>query len=217
MWIAGVLLAFILPVIYIVVKEWRSKKESEKGDAPKKKKEPISYPALGRLTVLLFILLAPALYFSDVAYTFYKPEDAGFKIAFKHTGRRVTDCEEADIIKKAGERYRKELKDSRQVKMNIGGLAHCPRERFPVVVEFYMDDKKMLDKAYAPTGFKKDMASYIYEEFIIEPGLHKFSAKLYRSGPNTPADYTFEDTVELKSKEIKVIRFDEKSGMLLMN
>lgn len=217
MWIAGVLLAFILPVIYIAIKEWRSKKASEKDGGPPKKKEPMNWSALARVSVILFVLILPSVWLSDISYSFYRKEDAALKVAFKLSGERVAaDCEEADFIKKEGERYRKELKDKRQVKMSMSKLGRCPRERHPVVVELYMDGEKRLDKAYSPTGLKKDMASYVFEEFLIEPGMHRVEARLYRSGPGKPADFSLDDTVELKPGEIRVVRFDEKAGALMI-
>lgn len=216
MWVAGVLLAFILPVIYIAIKEWRSRKASEKDGGPPRKKEPLNWSALARVSVILFVLILPSVWLSDISYSFYRKEDAALKVAFKLSGSRVADCEEADLIKKEGERYRRELKDTRQVKMSMSKLGRCPRERNPVTVELYMDGKKLLDKSYAPTGLKKDMASYVFEEFLIEPGMHRVEAKLYRSGAGKPADFSLDGTVESKPGEIRVVRFDEKEGALLI-
>jgi len=109
MWVAGVLLAFILPVIYIVIKEWRSRKASEKDNGPPVKKKPLDRRALAGVSVILFALILPSIWLSDISYSFYRKEDAALKVAFKHSGGRVAECDEADLIKKEGERYRREL------------------------------------------------------------------------------------------------------------
>ncbi|MBI4948784.1 MAG: hypothetical protein HY955_01415 [Deltaproteobacteria bacterium] len=216
MWVAGVLLAFILPVIYIVIKEWRRKKASEKDNGLPVKKRPLDRRALAGVSVILFAIILPSVWLSDISYSFYRKEAAALKVAFKHSGGRVAECDEADLIKKEGERYRRELKDTRQVKMSMSKLGGCSRERHPVVVELYMDGRKLLDRAYAPTGLKRDMASYVFEEFLIEPGLHRVEAKLYRSGPGRPADFSLDHAMELRAGEIRVVRFDEKEDALLI-
>ncbi len=131
-------------------------------------------------------------------------------------GSTHTECNDSDIFRKEGERYRQMLKDKKQVKMNIGKLSGCPRERHPVVVEVAIDGRKILDKSYAPTGLRKDMSSYIYEEFIIEPGKHSFTAKLYLSGPGAEPDYTLSGEAEVKPGNIALIRFDEQTERLVL-
>lgn len=209
------LLAFVIPVLIILGREWKKKKEEEaKGVV--RKKEPLNPAALVRITIVLLIMLVPALVLSDLPGRFYSANDSGIKIAFKHTGKRKVDCDEVDLIKKAGERYRRQLQRSKQVVMQVEGLSGCPRERHPVSVELYVDGKRSLDKSYAPTGLKKDMASYIYEEFIIAPGPHTVSVKLYDRGNRQSPDYALENTVTFKPREVKVIWFNDKSNSLLM-
>lgn len=209
--ILAVLIAFVVPVLFVLRREWKLKKaEDAKQGAAAKKKEPVSPQALFKTTVAVLFILLPAIYFSDTSYSFYSPQNSAVKVAFKHTGKRIADCGEADLFRSEGERYRKELKDTRQVKMNIEKLANCPRERHPVVLELYMDGKEMLKKAYPPTGIKSDMASYIYDEFVIEPGVHKFEARLYDKGAKDAPDYTIEQVVTVAPKEVKVIRVDDK-------
>ena len=218
MWIAAVLLGFILPVIFVVWREMRRGRaqEAKLGIATPKKKEPFSVKAFVRATVVMFFITVPVLYISDASYSFYKPGEAALKVAFKHIGRRIADCSEADLIRTEGERYRKLLKDTRQVQMNIAKLANCPRERYPVVVEIDLDGRNILKKAYSPTGFKKDMASYVYEEFLIEPGTHTLSARLYDRGLDGGPNYTLEEKVDIKPAEIKLIRVDDKLNKMLL-
>lgn len=218
MWIAAVLLGFILPVIFVVWREMRRGKaqEAKLGIVTPKKKEPFALKAFLRAAAIMFFMIAPVLYISSASYSFYSPKQAALKVAFKHIGRRIADCSEADLIKTEGERYRKLLKDTRQVQMNIAKLANCPRERHPVVVEIEMDGRSILKKAYSPTGFKKDMASYIYEEFLIEPGKHTLSARLYDKGLDAGPAYTLEDKMDIKPAEIKLIRVDDKLNKMLL-
>lgn len=205
--IATVFLAFLIPSLYFVAKEFLFKKDKT---AVAVKKEPINIAILIKVTVVLIFIALPAFFLSDASYSFYKPDESSVKLAFKHTGKRVVDCDEADFIKKEGDRYRKQLKSTKQVQMDIHQLTGCPRERHPVVVELYVDDKPLIKKAYAPTGLKKDMASYIYSEFLLTPGAHKFNVRMFDKGKMTEPDYTYEEIVQIKPQEVKVVRFDDK-------
>lgn len=212
------LLAFLIPVAIFLFMEWKKNKEKEakEGLIPKKK-EPLSIAGLVKVSILLIAVALPVYFLSDQPYPYYPKDDGVLKIAFKHSGARVSDCDEADLLKKEGERYRQQLKDTRQVKMSIEKLAKCPRERHPVMVELYIDGNLVLDKSYAPTGLKKDMASYIYDEFTVSAGEHTFRMLLYDTGSKGSPSYTFDGTAVVKPREVKVIWLSDKAGALLMN
>jgi hypothetical protein len=83
-------------------------------------------------------------------------------------------------------------------------------------VELAVDGRVILDKAYSPTGIKKDMASYIYDEFTVEPGVHTVSVKMYDREKTGPPEFTMTSTVEFKPQEIKVVWFDDRANTLVL-
>ena len=168
-----------------------------------------------RVTIVLVLLLWPVYFFSDPPYAFFSPDEAMIKIAFKHSGKRVVECDEADFILREAERYRQLLKESRGVKMDLARTSGCPQERFPVTVELFVDGEQIHRKDYPPTGIRRDMASYIYDRFIIEPGEHRILVKVWDAGPEGPA-YVLEETHEIGPGEILLIRFDDKLKGLVM-
>lgn len=210
--------AFLLPVAIYLFREWKKGKEKEakEGFVPKKK-EPLSIAGAIKVAVLFIMVAVPVYFLSDLSYSYYPTSDGVLKIAFKHSGARVSDCEEADLIRKEGDRYRQQLKDTKQVKMNIEKLAKCPRERHPVVVELFIDGQLALDKSYAPTGLKSDMASYIYDEFPLTAGEHSIRMNLYDTGSKGAPAYTFEGATLVKPREVKVIWFSDKANSLVLN
>lgn len=214
--IAIVAVLFGVPVIYIVSREWKIKKAEDGKAGGMTRSGSMSFSSFAKVTLVMAPLAVLIALPSHSRYSFYSPDDSALKVAFKHTGKRKVDCDENALIKREGERYRRQLKESKQVKMNIAGLANCPRERFPVILEITLDGEKILDKAYSPTGLKKDMASYVYEEFIIKPGGHKFVAKLFDSGHKDAPDFVYEDSFNIGRRDIKLIRFDDKANMLLL-
>lgn len=211
------LLAFIIPVGIFLWREWKKNKEKEakEGLAPKKK-VPLSIAGVVKVSVLFFIIAVPIYFLSDQPYSYYSKDDGLLKIAFKHTGTRVADCDEADLIKQEGDRYRQQLKDTRQVRMSIEKIAKCPRERNPVVIELFIDGEKVLDKAYAPTGLKKDMASYIYGEFPVPAGEHSLRVLLYDTGTKETPAYALDEKAAFKPREVKVVWFSGKADALVL-
>ncbi|MEE9614342.1 MAG: hypothetical protein V3W31_05230 [Thermodesulfobacteriota bacterium] len=169
-----------------------------------------------RMALLLLLILSPAIYLSEAPYSFFSPEDAAIKVAFKHSGTKVVGCEEEDLVKRSGEKYREGLKGTSGVSMDLSEIGGCPRERHPISVELFLDGRKLLDKDYEAMGIKKDMASYVYERFIIERGTHTVLVKMTDSGPSSPTVYTLEKTVDVAPAEILVIRFDPISRRLVM-
>lgn len=210
------LLAFLIPVAFVLWREWKKNKEREAREGiAAKKKERVSPAAVAKASLVFIALSVPVYFFSDPSFSYFKPEEAMLKVAFKHTGQRVADCDETGLVRTEGERYRKELKDTRQVQMNIEKLARCPRERHPVSVELFVDGNKTLDKSYAPTGLKKDMASYVYDEFNITPGEHSIRVLLYNNGKKDSPAYVLEQAANVKPGEVKVVWFNDKTGALV--
>lgn len=216
--ILAVLFAFVLPVLFILWREWKRKKaeDAKEGVAAPRVKEPLSIGALVKVTLVLCLVGVPVFFLSSLPYRYFPPDSSALKIGFKHSGKRVVDCDEAELIKKAGESYRESLKTEGRVKMNIEALAGCPRERFPVVVSLQIDGRVILDREYSPTGIKKDMASYIYEEFTVTPGPHRVLVTMYDHERTGPPEFSLDQTVDFKPSEIKVVWFDDRANMLIL-
>lgn len=216
--ILAVLLAFVIPVLFILWREWKRKKAADEleGVAAPKVKEPLNLGALIKVTLVLCLVGVPVFFLSSLPYRYFSAESSAIKIGFKHSGKRVVDCDETELLRKAGESYRRSLKTEGQVKMNIEALTGCPRERFPVVVSLHIDGKQVLDREYSPTGIKKDMASYVYEEFTVAPGPHRVLVTMYDRERTGPPEYTLDETVQFNPREIKVVWFDDKANMLVL-
>ncbi len=212
------LFAFLIPVAFVLWREWKKGKEKDAREGvSERKREPVSVSSVVRAAVVLLVLLAPVYFASDTPYAHYGPEDSLLKVAFKQSGQRVEDCDERGLVMQEGERYRGELRDARQVQMDIARLAKCSRERHPIMIEVYIDGEKALDESYAPTGLKKDMASYIYHELGLRPGERKIKALMYNSGSREKPAYTLEETVEVAPGDVKVIWFSDKSRNLALD
>lgn len=222
--ILAVLFAFLIPALFFVFKEFRrSKSGAKKTVAAAKPSVPLSLGVTIKAAAVVFIIISPAFFLSGQTFSFYPTGTASLKIAFKKAGKRVVDCDEAGEIKRAGERYRAALREhGKGVQMNLKTLGICPRQRHPLKVVVKIDGKEALNKTYPPTGISKDMASYVFEDLHISPGVREIEAYLHESGgyytlrESGAPDFSLKKTATVGQSEIKLIRFDEFANALVL-
>ena len=159
-------------------------------------------------TVSLLIPVFIVLLLSDKEYVFSDTAASSLKISIKYLGKRVVDCDEAFIINKEGERYREVLAQTGKANMKLKKIGDCSRERHPVVLEVYIDDKMFMGKSCKPAGWKKDGASFIYENLQLSPGRHLITVKIRDSIDSEP--YILREMLDFKEGEAKIISFDKK-------
>jgi len=166
----------------------------------------------------VIILVLPALFvmkYTAVPYPFYPDNVSELKLAFQHTGQRVVEYDEIKSLRKKAKEYRKGLKKDRKVRMSLKSQATTSRERFPTAMEVFIDGKKIHDKEYQPTGRKKDALAVIYDVLPIVPGTHTVRITMLDSKKEGVEPIIFEDTVEFKPRDVKVITFDQVKKRLL--
>lgn len=213
----AVIFAIFIPIAFLVWKEWgRKKTAADKTVAAVKTAEPFDVAKFIRVVIVLVAILLPAVYLSDASFSFYKPETALLKIAFKHSGKRIVDCDETALIKQAGQMYRKSLKDVGRVSMDNAMMNGCPRERYPVSVNVMLDGAQLLRKDFSPTGIKNDMASYVYDEFTVKPGERRVTVSLWDTGRKETPDYSLDETVSFADRQTLLIRVDDVAGKLVI-
>ncbi|MBI3814979.1 MAG: cytochrome b N-terminal domain-containing protein [Nitrospinae bacterium] len=171
-------------------------------------------PVKPALTIPAFLsLLLPAvlvLIFSSLSYPFFKSDKAMLKIGFKHTSPKIHDCTDEEV-RAYQEKMRMGLIHMTKKK---GEEKDCgKRERFPVYLELYIDDVKILSETYKPTGLRKDGAVFYYNKFIVEPGSRTISIKMRDSEKEGEFNYTFKEEIELKTSHVVSIDFDRRKKM----
>jgi hypothetical protein len=154
-----------------------------------------------------FIILSlPALlvfFFSDATYTFFEQDESQLRFSLKHPGKIKQKCTEEEI-KAFQEEMEKKLKHMRMTE------PVCGRERFPVYVEVFVDNRQLLSREYMPRGLSGDMPSFAYEVISIEPGSHEILVKMRDSGRTEGFDKIFRKRdVNFRPGYVVVIDFDE--------
>ena len=166
----------------------------------------------------MIILLLPALFvmkYTAVPYPFYGDDVAEIKLAFQHTGQRVVEYDEIGALKERAKQYRKQLKEDKEIKMNLKSRQSSTRERFPVAIELYLDGNKIHQREYQPSGRQRDAVSVIYDAFRLTPGTHHIRVVMVDSKREDAKPFYFEETVEFKPRDVKVITFDQVAQKLL--
>ncbi|MDD5435599.1 MAG: hydrogenase iron-sulfur subunit [Nitrospira sp.] len=165
-------------------------------------------------------LVIPALiiiYFSDTPYMFSSSNDSRLVLSVKHTSKKVVECDELTMLNQEADKYRESLNTPGKttgVHMQLGKLGDCSRERNPVYVELYVDNKKVLARDYFAGGIKSDGPSFVFEKFALKPGIHNVLVKMKDSGAKDHFDYTVQGEVEFKSGYLRVVDFDETKRQL---
>ncbi|MBI5561617.1 MAG: hypothetical protein HY894_02000 [Deltaproteobacteria bacterium] len=215
--ILGILFSLFIPIVILLWKEWKPKKAGPGRDgAPAKTAEPFDAAMFARVSAVLAALAVPVFFLSETTFSFYPKDAALLRVAFKHSGKRIVDCDETALIKQAGERYRESIKEAGRVKMNNEMMKGCPRERYPVAVDVAIDGGASVSRSYKPTGIRKDMASYVYDEYIISPGVHRIAAGLWDTAKGAAPDYAFDETVNVAARQVLLIRLDDAANRLVI-
>lgn len=140
-------------------------------------------------------------YFSDHPdYVYIDPKMAMIKISFSHAGQRKEACRKLT---------QEELE---QLAPNMRKPSECKRERFPITVEFNLDDKKILYKTFKPAGLAKDGVSTVYKPIVASAGKHVIYIRMRDSSLDGNFDYERKESILLKPGQNFVISFNGESG-----
>lgn len=88
----------------------------------------------------------------------------------------------------------------------------CPRERSPLSLELYLDDKLATEATLQPPGFRKDQNVNIFRRIKVKEGEHMLRVWMNDDVNVKGATYEHEQKVILKPEQQLLIDFDAGSG-----
>ncbi len=137
---------------------------------------------------------------SRVAYELPTGRAPQLVVSFKHPGQKSETCR--DLTE---EEKRKTPPHMRPPKI-------CERKRNDVRMRVSLDDRVVIEKAYAPAGIWSDGNSLAIERIEVAPGDHRVKVSIGDSAD--PKEFTFESEqlVAFEPHAIKVVRFDRTTG-----
>ncbi|MBI5194433.1 MAG: hydrogenase iron-sulfur subunit [Nitrospirae bacterium] len=160
-------------------------------------------------TVSLVVPAFLIIYFSELPYVFTNSGESRLVVSVRHTSSKVANCDDMAIINKEAERFRESFKNSKRIQMQLGKIGDCARERNPVFLELYIDNKMVLSRDYFAGGIKSDGPSFAFEKFTVKPGVHNVIVMMRDSRTKDHFDYSVNGEVEFKAGYIRVVDFDE--------
>lgn len=137
-------------------------------------------------------------------YRHMPPDQALLRLSISHAGQLIGDCHqrtEAELQKLAP---------------NMRAQQDCPRERSPVTIEVDVDGASMYREVIEPSGLSRDGASTAYRRLPVTPGTHRIEVRLKDSARQAGFNYTRNETVDLKPRQVVVIDFNRQQGGVII-
>ncbi|HWC05105.1 MAG TPA: hypothetical protein VHF87_20315 [Methylomirabilota bacterium] len=173
-------------------------------------------PGPGRLAgfILLFLAVASGLAaFSAFPWTATPPDLALLKVAFKHVSAPV----------EAGTALsREEIEKLPRHMRPQAGQSGASTPRRDTVVRITLDDGRLLERTYRPSGLRHDGPTFVYEELVIPLGHHVLDAALaeaggapVRSDATSPPGRRLVAELEVKSRQVLLLELSDRQALIL--
>jgi hypothetical protein len=128
------------------------------------------------------------------------PDHAVIRLSFTHAARPVVECRKLTPGEMA------------KLKPNMRREVGCPRARWPVSVELWLDGGLLYRGKHEPAGIWDDGPSTVFESFLAPAGRHTLAVKLRDTGRATGFDHEQTLDVELVEAQNFVIEFRAEEG-----
>lgn len=93
----------------------------------------------------------------------------------------------------------------------------CPRERSPLRLELYLDDKLLTKASVEPPGYHKDQGVNLFRRIKVNAGEHTLRLWMNDDVNIEGATYQYEKLVLLKPEQQLLVDFDKESGGFFTN
>lgn len=88
----------------------------------------------------------------------------------------------------------------------------CKRERSPLILELYLDDKLLTKTVLQPSGIHKDQGVSMFKSIKVKSGEHKLRIWMNDDIKVEGVTYKHEQSVNIKPEQLLLIDFDVASG-----
>lgn len=151
---------------------------------------------LGQL-VCYGLLIAFVGYFSNLpTYENLEPGMASVKLSLRHTGQLLGEC-----VKRTQE-------ELNQLPANMRVANACPRERSPLLLEFFINDEAVLSEELEARGLHSDGMAATYHRFRVPAGTVNLRVQMKDHIEQKTFPYTAEKQVILAPAQSMVVDFD---------
>ncbi len=147
------------------------------------------------------VFMALVWYFSIYpVYHRLNPDEAMLTLAFGHTAQHVKEC------------HRRSPEELAKLPPNMRKPVDCPRERSPVTVELYLDDRLLIQETHESPGLFHDQAVNVFRSVKVPAGRHRLRAWLNDDLNVEGPTYRLEQDIELTPAQLLLVGFDSRRG-----
>lgn len=150
------------------------------------------------VTVAGFLSIAPA-------HQSLAPGEAEIKLSLAHPGQRRIACRELTPQELA------------KLPINMRRPVNCPRARWPVAVELWINGRRLLAGSYAPTGVWSDGPSVVYRRLEVPAGPLELRLRLRDTARTEGFDYDQSFSVQLAPAQSLAIDFRPDNGGFVLH
>lgn len=84
----------------------------------------------------------------------------------------------------------------------------CPRERSPLNIELYLDEKLLIKEVLQPLGFHKDQGVSLFKSIKVKAGEHVFRVWMNDDVNVDGPTYHYKEKINLKPEQLLLLDFD---------
>ena len=161
---------------------------------PARPPTPVNFLRAG---LVLAIVLAAQVFFTDIPYQPYAANESLLELGVRNNGEMRQAKKQLTALELA------QLSHDEQVKyLNEQQAAG----RYPTRLRLEIDGKVALEDTYAPLGLRSEGSSYAYGKFFVEPGEHTIKLSMDDGGGELKT--VLDKKVKFESRQINAIVFD---------
>lgn len=152
------------------------------------------------------LFMAVVWYFSiKPAYHQLEEEQAVIILSFTHATQVAEPCR------------RKTQEELMKLPPNMRLAMDCKRERSPMNLELYLDDKLLTEAVLQPSGIHKDQGVNMFQSIKVKAGKHNLRLWMNDDVKVEGPTYKYEKNVTIKPEQLLLIDFDAGSGGFFLN
>jgi len=155
---------------------------------------------LGQIVVYAFAGIALAYCSVAPRHRTLGPDQAVISLSFSHAGRLKQPCKPLSPDEMA------------RLPPNMRRPRNCPRERWPIEVELFVNAERVYAGTHSPAGLWDDGPSTVYERFRVPAGPKTLTVQLRDSGRQEGFDFMRTAAIELEPNQNLVIDFRAEAG-----
>ena len=134
------------------------------------------------------------------AFRQLQPDQALLRLSLLHPGAFLHDCRTRSAEELA------------KLPAHMRTAQDCPRERSPVHVRVTLDDTRVIDESFAPSGLARDGAAAAYRRLAIPAGPHRLCVAVNDDARHADVFHTAEQSLQLAPGQLVLIDFDPRRG-----